>query len=153
MPAMSDDLYEHDILEWSERQADLLRRVANGERRNDVDWPNVIEEIADVGSAILSSVRSFLRQAMIHLLKIHLAPDDAAREHWVTELHAFLDDAEDRFSPSMRQRIDLDAIFARARTRVAHHAAADGLPAKCPWTLDELLEGDVDALLAKISPV
>jgi hypothetical protein len=32
---MPDDLYERDILEWPERQANLLRRVANGERTLD----------------------------------------------------------------------------------------------------------------------
>ena len=38
--------YDTDILDWSERQAALLRRLANGERVNDaVDWPNVIEEV------------------------------------------------------------------------------------------------------------
>jgi hypothetical protein len=147
---MPDNLYEHDILEWSERQADLLRRVANGERRNDVDWPNVIEEIADLGSAILNSVRGCLRQAMIHLLKLHLAPDDLAHEHWLTELDTFLDDAADRFSPSMRQRIDLDAIYARARARVLNRAPGRTVPAACPWTLDELLGGDTDALLAAV---
>jgi hypothetical protein len=41
------DLYDADILEWSERQAALLRRVAAGDRSNDnaPDWPNIIEEI------------------------------------------------------------------------------------------------------------
>jgi hypothetical protein len=29
---MSDGLYERDILSWSEHQADLLRRLARGER-------------------------------------------------------------------------------------------------------------------------
>ena len=152
---MPNDLYEHDILEWSERQAGLLRRVANGERRNDVDWPNVIEEIAGVGSAVLNSVRGFLRQAMIHLLmihllKIHLAPDDLTRDHWLTELDAFLDDAAERFSPSMRQRIDLDGSFAKAQARVLRRAPGQVLPATCPWTLDELLAGDSDALLAAV---
>jgi hypothetical protein len=147
---MPDNLYDHDILEWSERQADLLRQVADGERRNDVDWPNVIEEIADVGSAILNSVRSFLRQAMIHLLKIHASPNDDARDRWLTELDAFLDDAAERFSPSMRQRIDLDAIFARARQRVLRRAPGSAPPMTCPWTLDELLAGDADVLLAAI---
>lgn len=43
------DLYETDILTWSERQAVLLRRVAAGERAadNDMDWPR-IEEIESV---------------------------------------------------------------------------------------------------------
>ena len=39
----------YDILAWSKRQADLLRRVAAGERVNDqVDWGNVAEEIEDI---------------------------------------------------------------------------------------------------------
>lgn len=46
---MPDDLYERDILIWSEQQADLLRRVARGERVNGVDWAHVAEEIEDVG--------------------------------------------------------------------------------------------------------
>ena len=45
---MSD--YETDTLLWSERQVDLLRRLAAGERVNDrVDWGNVAEEIDSVG--------------------------------------------------------------------------------------------------------
>jgi hypothetical protein len=41
---MSD--YDADFLRWSEQQAALLRRVADGERINDqVDWDNIIEEI------------------------------------------------------------------------------------------------------------
>ena len=44
------DLYGDDILLWSERQAELLRRRAAGELVNDaeIDWPNVAEEIESV---------------------------------------------------------------------------------------------------------
>jgi hypothetical protein len=31
---MPDDLYDRDVLAWSEYQADLLRRLARGERVN-----------------------------------------------------------------------------------------------------------------------
>ena len=55
---VDDDLYWQDILVWSERQAELLRRVAGGERVNDVDWDHVIEEIEDVGSSELHSVQA-----------------------------------------------------------------------------------------------
>jgi hypothetical protein len=45
------ELYETDILAWSRHQSDVLRRLAAGERVNDqVDWPNVIEEIESVGT-------------------------------------------------------------------------------------------------------
>ena len=44
------DLYEADILAWSENQAALLRRLATGERvNNQIDWANVVEEIESVG--------------------------------------------------------------------------------------------------------
>ena len=49
--APTTDLYDNDIVFWREQQADLLRRRAAGERMNDaeIDWPNVAEEIEDVG--------------------------------------------------------------------------------------------------------
>jgi len=41
-----NDLYETDTVAWSERQSELLRRVAAGERLNVApDWPNIAEEI------------------------------------------------------------------------------------------------------------
>jgi hypothetical protein len=40
---MSDDVYDDDILWWSEQQAELLRRVAAGEQAD-----NIIEEIEAV---------------------------------------------------------------------------------------------------------
>ena len=48
---MPSDLYERDILSWSEHQADLLRRLARGERVNDVDWEHVVEEIEEHGNS------------------------------------------------------------------------------------------------------
>ena len=152
MPAMPDDLYERDILTWSERQTELLRRVANGERVNDVDWPHVIEEVADVGISELNAVRGLLRQAMIHLIKLHLFPADTARIHWRQELDAFIDGVMDRYAPSMKQRIDVQAIWDKARQRAANYFTDDRgvatLPSGCPWTLDDLLTNDHAVLLA-----
>jgi hypothetical protein len=43
---MPDSLYDTDVLVWSEHQADLLRRLAKGERLAEtIDWENVIEEV------------------------------------------------------------------------------------------------------------
>ena len=148
------DLHDTDIILWSERQATLLRRVAEGERLNDVDWPHVIEEIADVGIAELNAVRGLLRQAMIHLLKIHLSPEDQARSHWHRELDAFIDSALDRYVPSMKQRIDVQPIWERAKQRIARHfpdhPGTAALPRVCPWTPDDLLTHEHDVLLAML---
>ncbi len=59
---MPDELYDRDVLAWSERQARLLCRVAGEERVSDVDWAHVVEEIKDVGLSELNAVQSHLRQ-------------------------------------------------------------------------------------------
>ena len=99
---MPDGLYERDILAWSQHQADLLRRVARGERVNEVDWAHVVEEIEDVGLSELNAVRSYLRLMLVHLLKVHGWPDSAAADHWRREIMSFQSDAAQRFAPSIR---------------------------------------------------
>ncbi len=154
---MPDGLYERDALAWAEQQAALLRRLAVGERLNEVvDWPNVIEEVQDVGLSELRACQSLLEQAMAHLLKLHALPESQAAKHWRDEIRAFLHDAKRRFTSSMRQRIGLEDLYCEASGR-AHAAAADlglaprRLPKACPFTLDELLGGDVAGLVAKVS--
>jgi len=46
------DLYETDVVLWSEQHADLLRRRALGMLVNDrdLDWTNIAEKIESVGS-------------------------------------------------------------------------------------------------------
>lgn len=142
-------LYERDALAWAEQQAALLDRMAAGERLNEaVDWPNVIEEVRDVGLAQLTACRSLLRQAMLHLLKLHAWPDSPAASHWRSEVRTFLVDAEDRFTPSMRQRIDLGELYAKAlylmHEEINTSSEARPLPETCPFTLDELLSMQPD---------
>src|SRR5208283_3621462 len=110
---MPDDLHDRDVLAWSEHQADLLRRLARGERVNDVDWAHVVEEIEDVGLSELNAVQSHLRQMLVHLLKVRGWPDHASVRHWREEIATFQAEAAQRFAPSMRQRIDLDLLYAR----------------------------------------
>ena len=134
--------YETDILEWSERQAALLRRAATGERVNDLDWPNIIEEIESVGSSELHSVASFLVQALAHMLKAEAWPLSREVPGWQAEARRFRGDAEARFAPSMRQRLDLTKLYRRALRQLPD--TIDGqpplpVPASCPVTLDELL--------------
>ena len=80
------DLYESDILEWSDQQASLLRRLAAGERVNDqVDWDNVAEEIESVGRSERNAVESHLVMALLHDLKAEAWPLSRDVEHWRAE--------------------------------------------------------------------
>jgi len=142
-----NDLYETDILQWSELQAALLRRLAAGERVNDqVDWRNLVEEIDSVGTEQVHAVGSLLMQAMAHRLKAMGRPDARDVVNWQADARRFAIDAADRFTPSMRRRLDLARIFGRALRVLPEHM--DGkpplaLPAVCPWSLENLLAEDV----------
>ena len=149
---MPDGWYNRDTLAWAEEQAGLLRRLAAGERVNNaIDWPNVIEEVQEAGQAQLRSCRSLWRQAMIHLLKLHAWPESGSAAAWRAEIGVFLDDAEGHYSASMRQLIDLEAVYARALLRAGQARDESGLgrawPNLCPFTIEALLAGDVDGLL------
>ena len=78
---MSD--YDTDLLLWSERQADLLRRVAAGERVNDhVDWENVAEEIEALGRSDRRELTSRVRIILTHLIKLQVSPTTEPRANW-----------------------------------------------------------------------
>ncbi len=126
---MPDGLYERDILSWSQHQADLLRRLARGERVNDVDWEHVVEEIEDVGLSELHAVESFLDLMLVHLLKIHGWPNSPSVDHWRAEVGSFQKNATRRFAPSMRQRIDVAKLYADAREQL-DGACYDGVSAQ-----------------------
>lgn len=138
--------YESDILLWSEHQAELLRRLAAGERVNDqVDWENLIEEVESVGNEQLHAVNSLLRQALLHMLKAEAWPLSSEVPHWQAEARGFLADAADRYAPSMRQRINLARIYRLARRGLPETIDAQAplpTPETCPVTLDELLSDD-----------
>jgi len=137
------DLYEHDILEWSEHQAELLRRVAAGERLNTApDWPNIVEEIESVGREQLHAVESLLVQALLHMLKAEAWPLSSATPGWRAEAIRFRGDAARRFAPSMRQRLDVAKLYAaalRAVPETIDNTPPLPVPPICPITLDELL--------------
>ena len=152
---MPDDLYQRDILSWSEHQAGLLRRLARGERVNGIDWEHVVEEIEDVGLSELNAVRSYLRLMLVHLLKVHGWPDSPSANHWRGEIVSFQSDAAQRFAPSMRRRIDLRQLYGKAIEQLEaatyDGAAPRAWPGDCPFTLDQLLSdkrADLEVRLA-----
>lgn len=136
--------YDTDILTWSERQAALLRRRAAGELVNDaeLDWPNIAEEIEDVGRSELHSVESLLTQALLHMLKADAWPLSQNVSHWQSEARLFRRQARRRFTPSMRQKINVPSLYIDALYVLPE--TMDGqlplpVPTECPVTLDELL--------------
>ena len=156
------DLYETDILAWSEQQADALRELAaRRDLPNALDLTHVVEEIEEVGQSELNAVKSFIRLVLGHAIKCRVDPDAPSVRHWHAEIGNWQSELQDRLSPSMRRRIDLDMLWGRAvrqaeldllaRDCEAHvivaAVALRGTP--CPILLDDLLESP-GALMARL---
>jgi Domain of unknown function DUF29 len=140
------DRYGDDIVIWSERQAELLRRIAAGEPVNEApDWPNIAEEIEDVGRSQRDSVESHLTLAMLHDLKAEAWPLSPAVPGWRAEARLHRRMARRKFTPGMRQRIDVPGLYADAIAGLPE--TIDGLAALpvsdvCTVTLEELLSDE-----------
>jgi hypothetical protein len=149
---MPDDLYDPHALAWSERQAELLRR---GELVNDVDREHVIEEIENVGLCERNAAHSYLRLILVNLLKLRGWPGFGAGQHWRSDMVGLQTEAGWRFAPSMRQRIDLEALYVSAvqQIQLVRYGGKPALPppASCPVTLDQLLTAPVEDLEAAVS--
>jgi len=122
-----------------------LRRIAAGEPVNEApDWPNIAEEIEDVGRSELRSCRSLLRQALRHMLKAEAWPLSRDAPNWRADAIDIRRQARDAFTPSMRQKIDIAQLYADALAAMPD--SQDGVPplpiqTDIP-TLDELLSED-----------
>ncbi len=137
------DLYDDDVLLWSERQGALLRRIAAGEPVNErPDWLNIIDEVESVGRSDLRAVESLLLQTLVHRLKAEAWPTSPSVPGWRAEARLYLAQARRAFAPSMRQRLDLPGLYAdalRALPETMDGQAPLPLPGSCPVGLDDLL--------------
>jgi hypothetical protein len=102
------DLYDTDIALWSEHQADLLRRVASGENVNDqIDWPNIIDEVETVGRSERSALRGHIATVLEHLIKLQASPAIDPRNGWKETINRAREDIDRALtdSPSMRRLV------------------------------------------------
>ncbi len=109
------DLYQTDILAWSERQAGALRELASRRDLPDaLDLPHVQEEIEDLGQSELNAVKSFIRLILGHAIKCWADPDSPVIRRWHAEIGNWQNELVDRLTPGMRGRIDLAGLWQRA---------------------------------------
>jgi len=140
------NLYDVDVLEWSEHQARLLRWHAAGEASNEApDWTNIIEEIESVGQSQIDAIESWWFQAFLHDLKAEAWPLLRDAPTWRGDARGFRAQARRKYRPSMRQKLDVAGIYADALSALPD--TMDGqaplpVPNVCPVTLDDLLNGE-----------
>ena len=144
------DLYDVDLVSWSEHQADLLRRRAAGELVNDADfdWQNIAEEIESVGSNTRRELRNRLARLLQHLLKWHYQPEHRSRS-WRSTIRTQRQEIEDLLAdnPSLRSKLPelFLAAYPRARADALDETGLLDLPPNSPFTLEQALGDPLSA--------
>ncbi len=139
MSAMSN--YELDVNEWTKEQADALRRRAP----NELDWDNLAEEIEVFGQQQPAPDQVAPGNPDPSSLEVEISAGMAVRQL------ARLDPRgapslgrSTRRSPSLRPLPAdyLPKAYARARARALDETGLYRLPETCPWTIEQILDGD-----------
>lgn len=138
---MTSTLYHQDYCLWLEKTARLLQN----RQFDQLDIPNLIEEMEDMGKSQKHALESNLTVILMHLLKYKYQPDSRSnswkatiREHRSRLRRAFRD------SPSLKPYFTLvfDECYQDARGLATDETGLPGetFPAKSPFTTDETLD-------------
>jgi hypothetical protein len=135
--------YEDDDYLWLYEQIELLRL----KRINEVDLPNLIRELEDMGSEKLHALESAYRLLIAHLLKWAFQPERRSSSWEITIVrersNIELRERTSRTLAGQAPRI-VDRIYRRAlkEASVETGLPKSAFPAECPWTLDQLRDED-----------
>ena len=135
---------DEDPYAWTLAQAALLRR-GTAELKS-VDAAGLSEFLEERADEMLSAVRSQMVNLMAHAAKAASSRNPEIVGHWRSECIEFHDRLVDAYRPSMLAKIDLASLWRRACRKVNasfadHGEPKPGLPAQCPFTLDQLGSG------------
>lgn len=148
---MPDDLTvtdrHRDPYEWALEQAAALRRGRAGWKT--VDTAAIGDFLEEWAEAMLGAARSQLVNLMAHATKAAFSRNPEVVGHWRSECIEFHDRLAEEYRPSMRDRIDMAALWKRACRKVIasfadHREPRPLLPATCPFSLDQLTDPELD---------
>lgn len=135
--------YRDDFSLWIAQTAQLLR-----ERRwHEIDVPNLIEEVEDLGKRERRGIASQLIRLLLHLLKWQYQPQRRS-DSWLdsitdarTQIELAIED-----SPSLRRypTEQLAGSYQRARRQAAKQTSMElsTFPEGCPYPIDLVLAED-----------
>ena len=133
--------YEKDFYSWTQEQADLLR---NGQF-NDLDIPNLIEEIETMGRSEKRELESRLTILLLHLLKWKYQEVRRSRS-WQLSIDEQRIQFEETLNENPGLKPKLDEIVKKAYRLAVIKAARETkiskavFPECCPWNLAQLIE-------------
>ena len=136
-------LYDTDLYAWALAQAERLRaRDFAG-----LDLDHLIRAVEEIALAERSAVLNNARIVIEHLLKLQHSPAVDPRNKWRASVREHRQRLEIDLSKALRRELqqELPRVYRLARSAAegsmresGEHAAARGLPADCPYGLDEI---------------
>jgi hypothetical protein len=138
---------EQDPYAWALAQSALIARGAAGVKRLDTEaLKGFLEEAAE---EMLLKVTSQLVNLLAHAAKVAHSRNPNIVGHWRSECVEFHDQIVDAYRSSMRPRIDMDVLWRRAKRKASASFADHGepppqLPTACPFTVEDLVDPDLD---------
>ncbi|MEH2446172.1 MAG: DUF29 domain-containing protein [Nostoc sp.] len=143
LKAHSQTLYENDYLQWIETTVEKLQ----SQDYANVEWENLIEEIADMGRSERRSLKSNLIVILMHLLKWQFQPDkrSGSWEGSIIEHRRRVKEALDD-SPSLK--FYLEIVFAECYAQAVKQAKAEtglsmeSFPLNCPYQVAEITDDE-----------
>jgi hypothetical protein len=102
-----DDLYDQDLVLWTEAQARALRAAADAGWNAPIDWENVADEIESLGKSERRSLSSHIAIIIEHLLKLEASPASEPARGGKDTIRRARGEIEDLMadSPSLRREI------------------------------------------------
>lgn len=136
-------LYEQDLCAWAEANAARLR----GGQLAQIDIAHIAEELEDMGKSERRSLRSHIRNLIVHLLKWQHQRERRGTSWELSILNA-RNEIEDILadSPSLVPHVPdyVESVYGAARKAAAVETrlALTSFPETCPFTADQLGDDD-----------
>ena len=139
----SSALYDRDYFVWIESTVKRLQQ----QDYDNVDWNNLIEEIADMGRSEKRSLESNLVVVLLHLLKWQYQPERRSKS-WLSSiaehrrrLHKQLKDSPS-LKPYLLEELPESYTDSVRQTSIEAGLPVDAFPMDCPYEVSQVLDNN-----------
>jgi hypothetical protein len=133
--------YDKDFYKWTSDQASLLKK---GEFSK-LDIINLIEEIESLGRSEKRTLKSYLRNALLHMLKAKYQPERHTKS-WDASIQFSMFEAKECIKENPSMKTKLKEIFNTAYKEARYGASIETgielkvFPKESPWNLNDILQ-------------
>jgi hypothetical protein len=138
-------LYDQDFLQWTQQQADCLRKGY----WLGLDVDHLVEELETLGRSEQRELASYLQILLMHLLKCQFQPERRTAS-WEKTVRNCRDSIQDCLedTPSLCRFLEdaawIEKYYRRARREAAKETQKplESFPKHCPYSIEQILQSD-----------